>query len=385
MSLPSRLAIAIAACCCTSVAFAADLRTVVDQAIQPLLKKYDVPGIAVAITVDGKPSYFSYGVASRQDGTPVSENTLFELGSVSKTFTATMAAYALVQGKLSLDDHPGRYMPQLKGSALDQATVLNFGTYTAGGLPLQFPEAVSNDEQHMLSYFRNFKPKATPGQMRQYSNPSLGMFGHLAGLALKEAPADVIEKQILPRLGMQHTYIRMPQSALPDYAWGYNDGNKPTRMRDDLFSVEAYGVRSSSADMIRYVQAQIDPGQLDATLRRAIEGTHVGYFRIRGMVQGLGWEQYAYPVALEQLQDGNSNTMSRQLNPATRLTPPVQAPAATWFNKTGATNGFSSYVAFVPEKKIGIVILANRNYPIPARIQAAYRILSQLADQSTRK
>jgi beta-lactamase class C len=372
------MAFAIAAGCCTSVAGAADLQTVVDQAIKPIMKEYDVPGIAVAVTVDGKPAFFSYGVASKESGTPVSEATLFELGSVSKTFTATMAAYALVQGKLSLEDHPSRYVPKLKGSALDQATVLNFGTYTAGGLPMQFPDDVTDDEAGMLSFFGRFKPTAAPGQVRVYSNPSLGMFGHLAGRALQADPADVLEKQILPKLGMSNTFIRMPQSAVANYAWGYNQDNKPVRMRPELFSVQTYGVRSSTSDMIRYVQANIDPGHLDATLRRAIEGTHVGYYQVGGMVQGLGWEQYAYPVALETLQAGNSSKMSREANPVTLLTPPKPAPAGTWYNKTGATGGFGAYVAFVPEKKIGIVILANKNYPIAERIKAAYAILSQL-------
>lgn len=380
MSNLSRMAFAIAACCCTPIAGAADLQSVVDQAIQPIMKAHDVPGIAVAVTVNGKPFYFSYGVASREDNTPVTENTLFELGSVSKTFTATVAAYALVQGKLSLEDHPSRYVPKLKGSALDQATVLNFGTYTAGGLPLQFPDDVADSEQGMLDYFGHFKPKAAPGVVREYSNPSLGMFGHLASVALKANQADLLEQQILPKLGLTSTYLRVPDSAASRYAWGYNSANKAVRMSPQLFSAQTYGVRSSSADLIRYVQVNIDPSKLDATLRRTIEATHVGYYQIGGMVQGLGWEQYAYPVSLETLQAGNSNKMSREANPVKLLSPPKPASAAVWYNKTGATGGFSSYVAFVPEKKIGIVILANRNYPIPERLKAAYTILSSLQD-----
>jgi len=380
LSTLSRMAFAIAACCCTPIAGAADLQTVVDQAIKPIMKEHDVPGIAIAVIANGKPSYFSYGVASKESKAPVTEHTLFELGSVSKTFTATMVTYGVAQGKLSLDDHPSRYMPQLEGSAIDQATLLNFGTYTAGGLPLQVPKDVKNTEQSTLAFLRNFKPVAAPDQVRVYSNPSIGVFGHVASLAMKASQADILEKQILPKLGMHSTYVRVPHSAMPNYAWGYNSKNQPVRMRDDVFSIEAYGMRSSSADLIRYVQTNIDPSQLDVTMRRAIEGTHVGYFKTGVNTQGLGWERYAYPVSLEHLLEGNSNTMSREVNPTMRLSPPLPASDQAWYNKTGSTSGFSSYVAFVPEKKIGIVILANRSYPIPERIKAAYAILTALQE-----
>jgi beta-lactamase class C len=97
------------------------------------------------------------------------------------------------------------------------------------------------------------------------------------------------------------------------------------------------------------------------------------------MVQGLGWEQYPYPIALEQLLAGNSITMSMEPNAATALMPPHVPAELTLFNKTGSTGGFGAYVAFVPAKQIGIVILANRNVPIPARIKTAHTMLEQLA------
>lgn len=118
---------------------AGKITAAVDGAFRPLLTKYDVPGIAVAVTVDGRKYFFNYGLASKADNKPVTKDTLFELGSVSKTFTVTLAGYAQALGKLSLDDHPGKYMPALRGSALDKASLINLGTFTAGGLPLQLP------------------------------------------------------------------------------------------------------------------------------------------------------------------------------------------------------------------------------------------------------
>ncbi|MBA5639614.1 beta-lactamase [Duganella sp. LX20W] len=355
------------------------LRTAVDRIITPLMAQYQVPGMAVAVTVDGQTMFFNYGLASKEAKAPVSEHTLFELGSVSKTFTATLASHAIDQGKLSLDDHPGKYMPQLKGSAVDRASVLHLGTYTAGGFPLQFPDEVAaNDDAQMLTYFRNWKPDAAPGTQRRYSNPSLGLFGHVTALALHTDFRAAMEQQLFPALGLRHSYIQVPDSAMSDYAWGYDRNDHPVRVRPDVFAAETYGVKSTSADMIRFVQANIAPERLAEPMRRAVEGTHIGYFDIGEMRQGLGWEQYRAPVTLERLLAGNSETMINDANPATALTPPQAAPRGTLFNKTGSTRGFGAYVAFVPEQKIGIVMLANKSFPIPARVKAGYEILQQL-------
>ena len=353
------------------------LTTAVDQAVRPLLKQYDVPGIVLGVTVNGRQHFFAYGVASKEKQTPPTKDTLFEIGSVSKTFAATMASYALTLGKLSLEDHPSKYMPALQGKPIDKATVLNFGTYTAGGLPLQFPGPVKNDRD-MIAYFQQWQPSAAPGTQRRYSNPSLGLFGHLAALAMKRDYAQIMETDVFPKLGLNHTYVRVPQAAMADYAWGYNKANKPIRANPGVFDSETYGVRISAADLIRFVEANIRPDTLEPSMRRAVEGTHIGYFKTGDMVQGLGWEQYAYPVTLDRLLAGNSEAMIRQPNATTQFGAPQTPSGPTLFNKTGSTNGFGAYALFVPAKKIGLVMLANKNFPIPARVTAAYAVLEAL-------
>ena len=367
----------LSACLVPFTSWAADdsarIRAIVDAAIRPLMAQHDVPGMAVAVTVDGKPLFFNYGLASREHHIPVSETTLFELGSISKVFTGTLGAYAQELGMLSLDDHPGKYMPELKGSAIDKASLLHLATYTAGGFPMQVPDEVSSDAQ-VPGYFKQWQPDAAPGTVRRYSNPSIGLFGHLAALALKRDFADTMQTQIFPQLGLKHSYIHVPQSAMADYAWGYDQANKPRRVKPGVFAAEAYGVKSSSADMIRFVQVNIDPGKLEEKTRRAVAGTQVGYFAVGDMVQGLGWEQYAYPISLERLLGGNTNGPVRE-----QLAARPRAPSGpTLFGKTGSTGGFGNYVAFVPAHKIGIVMLANKSVPIPVRITAAHAILAQL-------
>src|SRR3546814_9817822 len=87
------------------------------------------------------------------------------------------------------------------------------------------------------------------------------------------------------------------------------------------------------------------------------------------MTQDLIWEQYDEPVQLNDLLDGNSAKVAYETNPVQAIVPPREPAAAVWVNKTGSTNGFGAYVAFLPAEKKGVVILANKNFPIEARIR----------------
>jgi beta-lactamase class C len=354
----------------------AGLDAAVRSAIQPLMATHDVPGMAVGITVAGKRHIFAFGVASRESGAAVTPDTLFETGSLSKTFTATLAAYAQALGKLSLNDSPGRTLPALRGTALDAATLLHLATYTAGGLPLQFPDDVA-DEAAALAFYRSFKAAAPPGTQRRYSNPSIGLLGHVTALAMQREFSELAEKELLPKLGLRSTFIRVPQSHQQQYSWGYNKANQLIRVNPGVFDAQAYGVKSSVADMLAFLEANIDPSALEPAMRRAVADTHTGHFRVGPMVQGLGWEQYPFPVSLRQLQEGNASTMALDPHAAQALRPGQGSRGPMLFNKTGSTNGFGAYAAFVPSRRVGIVLLANRNVPIPARIEAAHRVLRE--------
>jgi beta-lactamase class C len=353
------------------------LRAAVDAAVLPVIAEYDIPGLAMAITVDGQQHFFNYGVASRESQSPVTEDTVFEIGSVSKTFTATLAAYAEASGALSLSDHPAKYLPELAESDINVATLLNLGTYTAGGLPLQFPGDIGGDED-VAGYFQQWQSEVPPGTQRRYSNPSIGLLGRISALALDGEFGDLLEAEIFGQLGLRNSYIRVPEAAMLSYAWGYDKDNRPIRVAPGPLDAEAYGVKSTSADMIAFVESNMAGGVQPPELQQALDATKVGHFRVGEMVQGLGWEQYPFPVSLERLLSGNSATMAMEPNTAVALIPPHVPDGATLFNKTGSTNGFGAYVAFVPKHRIGVVLLANRNFPIPARITAVLSVLDHL-------
>jgi beta-lactamase class C len=145
------------------------VKSAVDQAIQPVMAKYEIPGMAVGITVGGKRYVLDYGVASTKTRKPVTDSTLFEIGSVSKTFTATLASWAQVNGQLSLSDKTSKYLPSLQGTKFGEVGLLNLGTHTPGGLPLQVPENIKNIDQ-LMKYFQEWQPSYVPGTYRTYSN-----------------------------------------------------------------------------------------------------------------------------------------------------------------------------------------------------------------------
>ncbi|MNP44679.1 Beta-lactamase [compost metagenome] len=140
-------------------------------------------------------------------------------------------------------------------------------------------------------------------------------------------------------------------------------------------------MKTSSSDLMRFLEANLRPEKLDADLKQAIATTHTGFYKVGGMNQGLGWEFYPAPFTLDDLLAGNTPQMALTPQKAEALNPPRPAPDGAWINKTGSTNGFGAYAAFVPGKDMGIVMLANRNYPIEERVKAAHRILMALDAQ----
>lgn len=357
------------------------IRSTVDAAIQPLMQKYAIPGMAVAVTIDGKNYFYNYGVASKATGQPVTNATLFEIGSLSKTLTATLASYAQVNGQLSLSDSVSRHLPYLGGTAFDHISLMHLGTHTAGDFPLQLPDEVTNDEQ-LMDYYRDWKPTHAAGAWRTYSNPGIGLLGVVTAKSMRMPFSEAMEKTLFPRLGMTHSYINVPASQMANYAQGYNKADAPVRVNPGMLADEAYGVKTNTVDLIRFINANMGLVELDGKLQQAVTDTHTGYFTAGDITQDLIWEQYPDTSPLERLLAGNSDKMVYQGVAATRLNPPLPPQTAVFINKTGSTGGFGAYALYAPAKKIGIVMLANRNYPNAQRVTAAYRILRELEQQN---
>ncbi|RYZ87600.1 MAG: beta-lactamase, partial [Proteobacteria bacterium] len=327
------------------------------------------------IIVDGESYVFNYGVKSKEPNSAVDDETLFEVGSISKTMTGTLATYAQAKGRLSLKDPVSKFIPELKKSDFAEVTLINLGTHTSGELPLQVPDEVKSVDS-LFEHYKTWKSKYEVGTQRTYSNVGIGLLGFIAAKSLGGDFENLMKEHIFSKVGMQNTFLSVPVSQMKNYAQGYTDKDVPKRMSLGVFYKEAYGVRSTASDILRFLKANMQHIELESDLAKAFTETHQPYFQVEPMTQDFVWEQFPYPVSLSALLTGNSKNAA---SAASVKMDSSKAPVTdVWINKTGSTSGFAAYVAFIPSKKTGIVLLANKVYPMAARVTAAHEILKSI-------
>ncbi len=253
-------AIVFATCATATLSRAAEpptdhARKIVDAVIEPLMQKDGIHGMAVGIVDGGKPYVFNYGVASVETARPVDDQTLFELGSVSKTLTATLASYAETNGYLSLSDPVSKYLPALNGNPFGAIALVNLGTHTPGGVPLQVPDAIKTDDD-LISYLKAWRPSYAPGTYRTYSNLGIGLLGIVAAKSMHNDFTSLMQQRTFPALGMTSTYIDVPAARQADYAQGYTKQGAPIRLGQGMLWAQAYGVKTTAGDMLRFVASE---------------------------------------------------------------------------------------------------------------------------------
>ncbi|TQX84342.1 MULTISPECIES: serine hydrolase [unclassified Rhizobium] len=105
------------------------------------------------------------------------------------------------------------------------------------------------------------------------------------------------------------------------------------------------------------------PGDLAGRHNHAPKGQYKTTFFTHDMI----WEQYLWPADLEMMMSGNGYDFIMKPQPVIRITPPLPPQKSVILNKTGSTNGFGGYIAMVPGEGLGVIVLANKNYPNEAR------------------
>lgn len=343
----------------------------------PVIETYDIPGIAIGLTLSGEQYFFTQGLADRKAAVAVDQDTLFELGSNSKLFSAALAALAEQKGLLSLHDPVAKSLPELAGAAFDQITLADLAAHATGTLPLQVPGDIT-DTPALMAYLAQWRPGVDPTAFRSYSNVSIGLLGLIVGEKFGSSYEKAVETGLFPALGLKNTYVTVPDAAMAHYAYGYARGdNSAIRVTPGMLDSEAYGIKSSIADMTRFLDAHLGNLRLEKDLTAALARTRVSEYDTAHYAQAMIWEGYDWPVTTAQLEAGNATEMAMQPQPLTRHAQEA-LDGAVFLNKTGATNGFGSYLAMIPSEQIGVVVLANRNYPNPVRAAATLQLITAI-------
>ena len=357
-------------------AFAVTLATLTTPALaQPtdveikaiLAQRIDVDKQAVglaAIVVQGdKVRIITHGAMSVNKAEPIAPDTLFEVGSITKTFTALLLADMVIKNEVKLDDPVEKWLPQglrglkLRDHADSPIQLVDLATHRSGlaRIPDNMPNGTRADpyvdyrEQQLLVYLKDRETlvetdggkisKATKkrDEAYAYSNLGYGLLGYVLARAADTSYAELLQKRVLTPLGLTSTYLDIPRGETARFSNGhYLDRDATLKLhkhwRFDVLA-PAGALIMSARDMGRYAQAASDA--IDTPLRAAFALAQKRYGD--GMApmnpQGLGW---------------------------------ILAPmnGRTVFNHDGMTGGFTSSLWIDPKRTAGVAVLGNANVPV---------------------
>jgi D-alanyl-D-alanine-carboxypeptidase/D-alanyl-D-alanine-endopeptidase len=296
------------------------------------------PGIIVGILEQGRRRYVAYGVAG-PGAAPLGEHTVFEIGSISKTFTGLLLAEAVVRGEVRLDEPVAELLP--KGTVVPTKdgkpiTLEQLSTHRSGlpRLPTNLAPANMADPyadynaDRLYAFLSAYALPRAPGDSAEYSNLGGGLLGHALSLrAGMPSWGALVEQRIAGPLGLRETFVEIPAALQGRLATGHDERMVEVSAWRPGALAGAYALHSTAADMLSYLGAALDTvrGPLHQAL--ALSRTPRADFAPGSRI-ALGW----------------------------MVSGPSSHPV-WWHN--GGTGGFRSFAAFDPARHIGVVVLAN--------------------------
>lgn len=313
-----------------------NLQNRVDQIVKPFLAAQGIPGAAIAIYYQGNEYIYTYGYANLAKKTAVSKDTIFDLASITKIFTTTLLATQVQAGKLKLDDPISRYLSPLvktKGLAIDNVKVIDLATHTAG-FPRDIQDfGVSKDNSTgFMQALKTWKPSYSIATRYLYSNVSFGLLGKVIEGAAGKDYITLMNTAVLDPLHMNETLVYFSKNTQALQAQGYNRKGLPARTYMPAVLLGGGALRSSAADMLRFLKANMNiSGSGPANLLQAMQFAQQPHFTIKpNFIMALGWQRIT--------RNGN-----------------------LYITKNGSNIGFSTFIGFAPDKKFGVVVLANKS------------------------
>lgn len=327
------------------------LRSMLDRQVHATASAYmnKPEAVGLSIGILRNDSLFTYGYGETRLGSRdiPTGNTLFEIGSVSKTFTAVLLADAVRRGMVKLDDPVSKYLPDslppLRHDGID-VTLQMLANHTSGLLRLptnlksgslfnpQDPYA-HYDEQELFSYLKTVTFTHKPGTAYDYSNLGMGLLGAILSRRACKSYEQLLTDVIIKPLALSNTFVTLPAGR--QLAQGYNHVGEAVHSWNFKALTGAGGIRSTVNDLSRYLQANL--GKAPAKLLTDLQMTQPPTYteKTSHVTIGLGWH----------------------INPKTG-----------WWWHNGGTGGFRSFVGFNPTKKTGIVVLTNAQIDSPDEV-----------------
>lgn len=290
--------------------------------------------LAIALIDKDGVSYYNFG-ATKAGGANVDEQTIYEIGSVTKVFTGILLAKQSLDGDLSLDDNINDYLPD-EGQVVSYNNVpITFGHLSdhTSGIPRLPGNMAPKDPANpyadytvemMYEFISSYSPARAVGSQYEYSNLAQGLLGHILTLNKSTTYEELVVSEITSQLKMNDTRITFNDNMLQRLASPHSEGVEVKNW--DIPTLAGAGaIRSSAYDMAKFVSANL--GFQESPLKPAMELSHTERHDKAGMGVGLGWH----------IQKNGS--------------------AVHWHN--GGTGGYRSFIGFDKEKGLGVVVLSN--------------------------
>jgi CubicO group peptidase (beta-lactamase class C family) len=311
------------------------LKQLLDQRINQ--HKIDI-GVVVSLVNDDNGHFEMLGKRNINQDSKVGIDTLFEIGSISKTFTTLVLADMVIKGEVQLDDPVNKYLPvsaTLPSNKSMQITLRHLATHTSGlpKMPSNFTPANPNNPyadytvEDFYHFLTNFTFTREAGVKTEYSNVGVGLLGHVLTLISGQDYESLIRARILDPLEMNSTVIKFSLSDLEKAATGHDSYRAPTGYWDIPTLAGAGAIRSTARDMMKYLKLQM--GLIQSNLNEAVALTHQFNTDFMGnMKVGLAW---------------------------------IKVPSSNGYfiMHSGGTGGFASFIGFNPSTNKGIVVLSN--------------------------
>ncbi len=331
------------------------------------MKQYNIPGVSVIFYKNGQSFLLHLGYADKKRKKEINQDTLFELGSISKVFTCLLLAREVVSGNMRLEDPLNNYIGSLASQKnIESITLEKLATHTSG-LSFNAPAGIKST-RGLVNYLSRYKP------IRQHKTWNYSNHGiELLRIALEDfldiSYNNLLISHILHPLGMMPIGTKIPYQYLLRRATPYGKDGDPTIYWKHPFLEGSAAIYASSSDMLFFLKAALGVAEIDPSLKEAMKITQTKHISIKnGISYGLGWQiNNLSCLDPSYISTSISNCPAQSIKKADK-----HFSGKLLVDKTGTTNGFQAYIAAIPAEKIGVVVLMNRSLP------AGYKVIRKM-------